>query len=74
MNSRFELLEKFIPYIEQQLIQGERLSHLTRHILGLFHGVTGARSWRRCLSENSYKKGLGVELIQQAMKQVAIDS
>ena len=40
-------LEAFIPYVERELARGTRLHSMTRHILGLFHGVPGARAFRR---------------------------
>lgn len=45
--TREEVLEKFKPYIEEQLSHGVRLSSITRHILGLYRGEKGARIWRR---------------------------
>nr|WP_238785942.1 tRNA dihydrouridine(20/20a) synthase DusA [Gilliamella sp. ESL0254] len=55
------------PYIEQQLTQGAQLNHIMRHTLGLFNGRKGARQWRRYLSENSHKKGAGVDVVEQAL-------
>jgi tRNA-dihydrouridine synthase A len=42
---------QMIPYIEAHLQQGGRLHQITRHMFGLFGGQTGARHWRRRLSE-----------------------
>ncbi len=64
--SRFEVLEQFYPYVEQALQNGARLNHLTRHILGLFQGVPGARAWRRHLSENAHKEKADIDVIQSA--------
>ena len=49
------------------LSQGVYLSHLTRHILGLFSGQPGARHWKRTLSERSHLPGAGVEVILDAI-------
>ena len=57
-----------IKYTEEKLTLGVPLNHMTRHILGLFHGQPGAKAWRRHLSENSTKKGAGIEVLQQAKK------
>ncbi len=65
-----EILERFISYVETQLEQGVRLGQMTRHILGLFQGVPGARAWRRHLSEQVHRAGAGVEVIQKAAQQV----
>ena len=67
---RLQILQQFYPYIESKMIKGMKLSHVIRHIIGLFHGQPNGRLWRRYLSENSYKKGAGVEVIQQAAKLV----
>ncbi len=63
---RHQILDRFIPYVQKQLEQGVHLGHMTRHILGLFHGQPGARAWRRHLSEHGSRKGAGIEVLQQA--------
>jgi len=42
---------QMIPYIEAHLKKGGRVHQITRHMFGLFAGQTGARHWRRRLSE-----------------------
>ncbi|MEE9551844.1 MAG: tRNA dihydrouridine(20/20a) synthase DusA [Gammaproteobacteria bacterium] len=64
--SRYEILKEFMAYIQQNLEQGIYLSHMTRHILGLFQGQFGARAFRRIISENAYKPGAGIEVLQEA--------
>jgi tRNA-dihydrouridine synthase A len=59
-------LEAFLGYVEEQLGMGVSLNHMSRHILGLFQGMPGARSWRRHISENAHKQGMGVELLREA--------
>lgn len=71
--TRQNILEHFLPYVEQQLSQGVRLSAISRHILGLFQGQKGARAWRRYISENAFKKNAGVEVLEQAAKLVDSD-
>lgn len=68
--TRFDILEAFLPYVEQQLQRGVRLHQMVRHILGLFAGEAGGRHFRRILSENSNKPGAGGELIVEAMNAV----
>ena len=67
--SREMIMRLLIPYIQQQLEQGEgvRLSSISRHILGLFHGEPGARGWRRHLSENVCKADAGIDVILAAL-------
>ena len=67
-SSRSEIVEKILPYIEQQLSAGCRLNHITRHILGLFHGQPNGRLWRRHLSENSTKENAGIDVVLQALQ------
>ncbi len=64
--SRDDVLVALLPYVEQQLARGAQLNHITRHILGLYQGVPGARKFRRHLSENAYKKGAGLEVLLDA--------
>ncbi|MCW8124993.1 tRNA dihydrouridine(20/20a) synthase DusA [Microbulbifer halophilus] len=62
-----EVVGRMLPYIERQLGHGTRLNHITRHMLGLFQGVPGARRFRRHLSENAHKPGAGPEVLEQAL-------
>ncbi len=64
--TRFEVLEKMYPYIEQQLSNGSYLNHIARHMLGLFQGLPGARAWRRHLSQNGHLPGAGIEVMEKA--------
>jgi tRNA-dihydrouridine synthase A len=43
---------------------------MTRHMLGLFHGRPGARTWRRIMTVESIRPGAGVEVIEQALEAV----
>ena len=65
--SRQAVIAQLLPYIASELNQGTRLHHITRHILGLFHGARGARAWRRYLSEHSHRDHAGVEVVQEAL-------
>ena len=56
-----------LPYIEQQLAQGVYLNHIVRHMLGAFQNCKGARQWRRYLSENAFKQGAGIEVVETAL-------
>ncbi len=68
IQSRQETVLAMLPYIEQQLQQGVRLHCIARHMLGLFHGVDGARAWRRHLSENATRFGAGSQVILDALE------
>ncbi|WP_444923355.1 tRNA dihydrouridine(20/20a) synthase DusA [Microbulbifer sp. DLAB2-AF] len=65
-----QVVEQMLPYIERELASGQRLNHITRHMLGLFQGLPGARRFRRHLSENAHKKGAGPEVVEQALSLV----
>jgi tRNA-dihydrouridine synthase A len=65
--SRRAIIAQLLPYIAEELQKGARLHHITRHVLGLFQGVRGARAWRRYLSEHSHRDDAGIEVIQQAL-------
>ena len=69
-NSRDDIVTALLPYVELQLARGAHLNHITRHILGLYQGVPGARKFRRHLSENAYKKEAGLEVLTEAYRQV----
>jgi tRNA-dihydrouridine synthase A len=64
--SRDDVIAALLPYTERQLAGGAQLNHITRHILGLYQGVPGARKFRRHLSENAYRKEAGIEVLTEA--------
>lgn len=65
--SRAEVVERFIPYVAEQLSKSTKLSAITRHILGIFQGQPGAAAWRRYISQYAHRPGAGVEVIQNAL-------
>jgi tRNA-dihydrouridine synthase A len=62
-----DVFEAMTPYIEGELAQGTRLHSMTRHFVGAFHGVPGARAFRRHLAENGVKPGAGVDVLRDAI-------
>ena len=64
--SRDQVLLDYLPYIEAQLSSGIPLNHITRHILGLFQGVPGAKLFRRHISQQAHIKGAGIEVVHAA--------
>ena len=70
LSSTFELIEAYLPYVEARLGEGYRLADMTRHMLGLFGGMPGARAWRRHLSTEGVKRGAGVEVLRDAARLV----
>ncbi len=68
--SRLEVMQAFIRYMQTELEHGTRLNQMTRHILGLYQGLPGARQFRRIISENAHKKGAGIEVVSRALAAV----
>lgn len=64
--TRQDILAQLLPYVSEHLNNGGQLHHVTRHILGLYHGVPGARAWRRHLSEQAHLPSTGTDVILQA--------
>jgi tRNA-dihydrouridine synthase A len=64
---RDEVIARLRPYVEAHLARGDRLQHITRHILGLYQGLPGARAYRRVLSEQAHRADAGWAVVQQAL-------
>ena len=62
-----DVFEAMMPYIERELAKGTRLHSITRHFVGAFHGVRGARAFRRHLAENGVKPNAGIKVLRDAM-------
>lgn len=69
---RSEVVEAMLPYIDEELHQGTRLSAMARHLLGLFHGERGANAYRRYLSEHMHRPHAGVEVIRHALQYIQV--
>jgi tRNA-dihydrouridine synthase A len=65
-----EAVRRYLPYVQARLDEGVRLGAMTRHMLGLFHGRVGARTWRRIMTVDSVPPGAGVEVIERALDAV----
>jgi len=65
-----DAIEAFLPYVERELARGTRLHSITRHILGLFHGVPGARAFRRHIATEAVKPGAGIAVLREAVSLV----
>lgn len=68
--SREEVLESLIPYAERMLASGHKLHDITRHILGLFQGVPGARRWRQILSGSDVHEAKTSDVIRVALREI----
>lgn len=68
----FEAVERYRPYLARELAAGTHLAAMGRHMLGLFHGLPGARAWRRILTVEGVKPGAGLEVVDRALEAVRI--
>jgi tRNA-dihydrouridine synthase A len=71
--SRHDAVARMLPYVEARMREGVPLKAITRHMLGLFQGLPGARRWRRILSEEAHAPGSGPELLWRAATAVPPD-
>ena len=68
--TRHEILDRYLGYVDAQLKCGVRLSQISKHLVGLFLGLPGARAWRRHVSEQACKAGAGAEVLRDAAQYV----
>lgn len=64
---RFAIARSLVPYLQHHIDAGGSAHHVTRHVLGLFHGVPGGKHWRRYLSENARFAKNAATLIDAAL-------
>ena len=67
-----QALTAFFPYISSQLDKGAKLGHISRHILGLFHGKPGGRKFRQYLSENAHLPTASIKTLELAIEHLNI--
>jgi len=60
------IIEQMTDYIERQVDEGVAVKHISRHLLGLFQGMPGAKAWRRYLSENAWRDDVNTKLLLRA--------
>lgn len=65
------VVDRMKPHVAAELQRGVPLHAISRHMLGLFHGMPGGRLWRRVLSEEGVRSGAGLEVLELAAAQVA---
>lgn len=70
IRSRDQVLDEYIDYVSENLDQGVYLKHMSRHLFGLYHGMPGAREWRRCLSEGAANPAATIDVIYKAREHV----
>ena len=67
IETREDVIEPMNLYIERQVSSGVAVKYISRHLLGLFQGLPGAKAWRRYLSENAYRDDYNIDLLNQAL-------
>ena len=68
--TRSEVMEKLIPYIQEETARGTQLNHIMRHTVGLFHGQNGSRTWKQYLSKNMCIRDADLQKVNHIMDQV----
>ena len=68
--SRLDIMEKLIPYIQEETSKGVQLNHIMRHTVGLFHGQSGSRTWKQYLSKNMCIRDADLQKVNHIMDQV----
>ena len=65
--ARARAIERMQRYTERQLVRGEKLTDVVRHMQGLYAGEPGAQEFRRTLSEGARRPGAGTEVLAEAV-------
>jgi len=65
---RADIIRQMQDYCLRQTAQGVPIKHISRHMLGLFQGLPGARSWRRWISENAHTQDSDHQLLSRALQ------
>ncbi|MBL0936525.1 MAG: tRNA dihydrouridine(20/20a) synthase DusA [Rhizobiaceae bacterium] len=68
-----ELIDRMADYSAAHIAAGGRLTHVTRHMVGLFHGMPGARRFRQILSTDATRPGAGPEVLRAAFAEISLD-
>lgn len=61
-------------YTDRHVAAGGKANHVTRHMVGLFHGVPGARQWRQHLSVESVRPGAGGDVLREALERLDLSA
>jgi len=65
-----DVVRDMLPYLERHLTEGGRMHDVTRHMMGLFTGRPGARAWRRLLSTEAARPGVGPAMLERALARI----
>ncbi len=70
VSSRSEIMEKLIPYVQEEVSKGVQLNHIMRHTVGLFHGQNGSKEWKQYLSKNLCVRNAELEKVNHIMDKI----
>lgn len=67
------LLDAMCEYIDRRMADdpGVRVNHITRHMIGLFHGMAGARLFRQIISTESVKPNATSQVLRDAFNAIS---
>jgi tRNA-dihydrouridine synthase A len=68
--TRVDVVTGMAAYARREIGGGTRLHHISRHLLGLYHGQPGARSWRRALTLGAARAEAGPDVLMAALDDV----
>ena len=69
-----QLRDKMMAYADDYVAKGGRVNHVTRHMVGLFQGMPGARRFRQILSSDATRPGAGSDVIANAFAAINFDA
>lgn len=64
------VLEPMADHADRHIAAGGRLIHITRHMVGLYHGQPGARRFRQILSDEAARPGADSSVLRRAFEAV----
>jgi tRNA-dihydrouridine synthase A len=66
-----DVVETMAAYVDRHVAAGGKANHVTRHMVGLFHGVAGARQWRQILSMRAVRPGADGDVLREALSAIS---
>jgi tRNA-dihydrouridine synthase A len=70
--TREDAVQAMTAYIERQATLGVPVKKTSRHMLGLFQGIPGAKRWRRYISENAHLDPFNTQLLVEALENMNV--